>query len=140
MKTFTQRMIDPFDALVIVRGAVEKAVSLGIDVNAAVVDASGNLVAFLRTPRAAVPSADIAIDKAYSAAGFRVDTRTLGDVVSGMSDAVRQGLPLRPRLTFYGGGVPIVDAEGEVVGAVGVSGGSEDQDIACAQAGISAVS
>ncbi|MEK7943671.1 heme-binding protein [Pigmentiphaga sp. YJ18] len=113
--------------------AVGEASSQGIRVSVAVVDASGVALGFLRMPGAFLHSADIAVDKAYTAAGFRLPTGAWGEVLKGHSPAVRQGLAARPRFTGFGGGLPLL-AGGDLVGGIGVSGGSEAQDEACANA------
>ncbi|OVZ55295.1 cobalamin adenosyltransferase [Pigmentiphaga sp. NML080357] len=118
--------------------AVREASGQGIRVNVAVVDASGVLLGFLRMPGAFLHSADIAVDKAYTAAGFRLPTGAWDEALKGHSPAVRQGLPARPRFAGFGGGFPLV-AEGELVGGIGVSGGSEEQDEACARAACAAL-
>jgi len=118
--------------------AVQEALALGIRVNVAVVDASGALLGFLRMPGAFLHSADIAIDKAYTAAGFRLPTGAWIEVLEGHSPAVRQGLPARPRFVGFGGGFPLF-ADGELVGGIGISGGSEEQDEACARAACAAL-
>ena len=118
--------------------AVQEASARRIRVNVAVVDASGVLLGFLRMPGAFLQSADIAIDKAYTAASFRLPTGAWDEALKGHSPAVRQGLPARPRFTGFGGGLPLFD-EGELVGGIGVSGGSEEQDEACARAACAAL-
>jgi len=118
--------------------AVREASGQGIRVNVAVVDASGVLLGFLRMPGAFLHSADIAVDKAYTAAGFRLPTGAWDEALKGHSPAVRQGLPARPRFAGFGGGFPLV-AEGELVGGIGVSGGSEEQDETCARAACAAL-
>ncbi|AFQ51789.1 GlcG/HbpS family heme-binding protein [Burkholderia cepacia] len=115
-------------------GAAER---LGVRVNVAVVDAAGLLAAFVRMPGAPLHSIDIAIDKAYTAASFGLPTGAWHDALASHSDAVRQGLVLRPRFVAFGGGLPIVDG-GALIGAIGVSGGSEAQDEQCAHAGLAA--
>ena len=95
----------------------------GIKVNIAVVDAGGNLAAFLRMPGAFLHSIDIAIDKAYTAAGFGLPTSAWTDVLATDSPAVRSGIPMRPRMVCFGGGLPL-KYEGRVIGGIGVSGGS----------------
>ena len=114
--------------------AVEKAQELGITINVAVVDSGGNLAGFLRMPNAFLHSIDIAIDKAYTAAGFRFPTSQWKDIFS-TETMLAKGMPPRDRLVVFGGGVPI-EIEGKSLGAIGVSGGSEEQDIICAKAGI----
>jgi uncharacterized protein GlcG (DUF336 family) len=114
--------------------AIEEAESLGVSVNVAVVDRSGVLMAFLRMPDASLHSIDVAMDKAYTAASFRFPTSQWGEVLTGFSEPVQRGLLLRPRLVVFGGGVPI-ETDGQVIGAIGVSGASEEEDERCAQAG-----
>jgi uncharacterized protein GlcG (DUF336 family) len=120
-----------------VEGAVRKALDLGIRVNVSVLDAGGNLLAFLRMNGAPLHSISISEDKAYTAVSFGLATSQWAKELNGHSDAVRQGLPLRPRFVMFGGGLPI-RLEGELIGAIGVSGGSEQQDEECAQAGLDA--
>lgn len=121
-----------------VRGAVEWAEEAGIAVNVAVVDAGGNLAAFLRMPGAFLHSIDIAVDKAYTAAGFGLPTAAWHGALAEHSPAVRSGIPLRPRMVCFGGGLPL-QHEGQVIGGIGVSGGSELEDEACARAGLMAI-
>jgi len=89
-------------------------------------------------PGAFLHSIDIAIDKAYTAAGFGVPTDAWTDALAGHSPAVRQGLPLRPRMVCFGGGLPMRH-EGRLIGGIGVSGGSEHEDQTCARAGLAAL-
>lgn len=128
------------------RAAVAHAERLGIRINVAVVDAGGLLAAFLRMPGAPLHSVDIAIDKAYTAASFGLATSQWHTVLQQHSEAVRQGLVLRPRFVAFGGGLPICDGGSDVerrggqrIGGIGVSGGSEQQDEDCAHAGLAAI-
>ena len=132
-----QRAITAEAASTAVRAAVAKAGELGIRVNAAVTDASGVLAAFLRMPGAFVQSVDIAIDKAYTAAGFGFATSQWADVLRG-NEALRLGMPQRPRNVVFGGGLPIREG-GALIGGIGVSGGSAEQDETCARAGLAAL-
>jgi uncharacterized protein GlcG (DUF336 family) len=118
--------------------AVAEAERLGVRVNVALVDASGVLAAFLRMPGAPLHSVDIAIDKAYTAASFGLPTSRWSEVLQAHSAAVRAGLPLRPRFVAFGGGLPVLDGSA-VVGGIGVSGASEEQDEAIARAGLIAL-
>lgn len=120
-----------------VAAAVRHAEALGLRVNVGVADAAGNLVAFLRMPGAFPQSIDIAIDKAYTAAGFGFPTGQWMDVVAG-NEGMKLGFSARPRLVVFGGGLPIRVA-GELIGGIGVSGASEEQDGACARAGLAAI-
>jgi uncharacterized protein GlcG (DUF336 family) len=119
------------------QAAVAHAEALGIRINVAVTDASGVLAAFLRMPHAFLHSIDIAIDKAYTAASFGFPTSQWPQILAG-DEALRLGLPLRPRLVVFGGGLPIA-ADGAPLGGIGVSGGSAEQDEACARAGLKAL-
>lgn len=120
------------------RAAATHAQTLGAPVNVAVVDASGVLAAFLRMPGAPLHSVDIAIDKAYTAVSFGLPTHLWAEALQSHSAAVREGIVLRPRFVAFGGGLPIVEA-GQRIGGIGVSGGTEDQDHAIAQAGLAAL-
>jgi uncharacterized protein GlcG (DUF336 family) len=117
-----------------VAAAVQKADELGIKINAAVVDRGGNLLAFQRMNGAFLHSIDISIDKAYTAVGFGFPTGEWMGVLENIPQ-LREGIVHRDRLVIFGGGFP-VQVDGEVVGAIGVSGGSEEQDELCAKAGL----
>ena len=117
--------------------AVEHAEQLGIAINVAVVDSGGNLVAFLRMPSAFLHSIDIAKDKAYTAASFRFPTSQWKDIFENEA-MLAKGMPHRERLVVFGGGIPL-EVGGISLGGVGVSGGSEEEDIECAQAAIQAI-
>ncbi len=132
-----QRVITAEAAAAAVKAAVVRAETLGIRVNAAVTDSSGVLAAFLRMPGAFLHSVEIAIDKAYTAASFGFATSRWVDVLAG-DETLRSGLPLRPRLVIIGGGLPIREG-GELIGGIGVSGGSAEQDEECARAGLAAL-
>jgi len=118
--------------------AVQAAHALGVNVNVAVVDACGQLAAFLRMPGAPLHSVDIAIDKAFTAVSFGLPTHLWAAALQEHSAAVREGIVLRPRFVAFGGGLPVIEA-GQRIGAIGVSGGSEVQDQAIAQAGLDAL-
>jgi uncharacterized protein GlcG (DUF336 family) len=117
-----------------VAAAVAEAGRLGIRVNAAVTDPAGTLMAFLRMPGAFVHSAQIAIDKACTAAGFGFATSKWSAIV-GDDTLLAAGLGKQPRMAMFGGGLPI-DEGGQRIGGIGVSGGSAEQDEACAAAAL----
>lgn len=106
-------------------------------INVAVADTAGNLVAFLRMPGAFPQSISIAIDKAYTAGGFGFPTGDWMKVV-GDNEGMKLGFSAQPRLIVFGGGLPIRSG-GELIGGIGVSGASEEQDGMCAQAGLRAI-
>ncbi|AOW14472.1 cobalamin adenosyltransferase [Hydrogenophaga crassostreae] len=117
--------------------AIAHAESLGIRINVAVTDASGTLAGFLRMPSAFLHSIDIAIDKAYTAASFGFPTSQWPELLAG-DEALRLGIVHRPRLVVFGGGLPAKE-NGALIGGIGVSGGSAEQDEACARAGLEAL-
>ncbi len=97
---------------------------MGIEVAIAVTDAAGHLTAFERADTAPYLTAEVAIDKAWSAASFGLSTLTWNAVIEN-----RQVTPLayRPRMVAVGGGYPIL-VNGQVVGGIGISGGNAQQD------------
>ncbi|GAB4400522.1 MAG: hypothetical protein OHK0048_15720 [Rhodoferax sp.] len=116
--------------------AVAHARALGIRINVAVTDVNGTLMAFRRMHGAFLHSIDIAIDKAYTAASFGFPTSQWAAILAS-DDALRIGIPQRPRLVVFGGGLPI-RVNGRLVGGIGVSGGSAEQDAQCALEGLRA--
>jgi uncharacterized protein GlcG (DUF336 family) len=136
MNTFvSQKNISCEAAAKIAQGAIDKANELGIKINVAVTDSSGVLMAFLRMPGSFLHSIDISIDKAYTSASFGFPTSQWMSFIKD-DPALREGIVQRERLVIFGGGVPI-QLEGELIGGVGVSGGSAEQDEICALAGLS---
>ena len=97
----------------------------------AVVDAHGELLAMLRTDGCRLSCIDVAINKAYTAAREQGPSKALGEA------AKREGFPVTNfgelRYVTWGGGIPVVAGDGEVVGAVGVSGLTEAEDTALAE-------
>lgn len=136
-RSVEQRAISAEAAHAAVAAAVAKAGELGIRVNAAVTDASGVLAAFLRMPGAFLHSVDIAIDKAYTAAGFGFATAQWAGILRG-DEALRLGMPQRARNVVFGGGLPMREG-GVLIGGIGVSGGSAEQDEICARAALAAL-
>lgn len=124
-------------ALAAVTAAVDHGRSLGCRMNAAVVDAGGTLLAFLRATGAFLPSVGIATDKAHTAVAFGMPTEDLRRAVAEPPE-LSAGIAGRPGVVLIGGGLPIV-LDGRVIGGIGCSGGSEAQDTACALAGLRAL-
>ncbi len=128
--------LSPADALKII-GVIQKeleATNRGAAV--AVVDAHGELIAFLRTDGCRLPSINIAINKAFTAARECRETRAIGQ------SSREEGFPMTNygdlRYVAWGGGVP-VSYQGQVVGAVGVSGLPEEEDMVLARMGASSI-
>jgi uncharacterized protein GlcG (DUF336 family) len=133
----TQVVIDWPDANAAVIAAVEKAVQLNIKINVSVADVAGNEAAYLRMPSAFLHSIDIAKDKAYTSASFGFPTSQWQEIFK-TEEMLKLGMPVRDRLVVFGGGLPIY-ANDQLIGGIGVSGGSAEQDTECAQAGIDAI-
>lgn len=125
-------------ALVALRAAVAKAEELGIAVSAAVFDSGVNLAGFLRMPGAFHISGDVAVAKARTAAATGLSPAVMDEALDAEHARVRRGLEAMPGFTPIHGGLPIVH-DGVPLGAVGVSGGSEAQDVACVQAAVDAI-
>lgn len=111
----------------LVEAAVRHAETLNVSINVAVVDNGGHLAAFLRMPGSSFHSINIAIDKAYTAMSFGLDTSQWGPIADTLSPLCKNGLMSQDRLMTCGGGVP-VEVEGHRIGGIGVSGASEQQD------------
>jgi len=125
------------DAKKIIEAAQKKAREIDTLMDIAVVDAGGNLVAFERMDGAWIGSIDIAINKAYTARAFDMSTQDLKQISGPDKDNICFGIHTTNdcRIVVFGGGVPLTK-EGEVVGAIGVSGGyAETQDHPVAEAG-----
>ncbi|GMW02350.1 MAG: hypothetical protein AMXMBFR84_34860 [Candidatus Hydrogenedentota bacterium] len=129
--------IDLVTARKIVDAARAKAEELGCKMNIAVVDAGANLKAFARMDGAWLGSIDISIKKAKTARYFDFDTGVIGSL-SQPGGSLYQIEVSNGGLITFPGGVPIKTAAGTVIGGVGVSGSTVENDHACAQAGAKA--
>ena len=103
-------------------------------INVAVVDVYGNLMAFQRMNGAFLHSITIAEDKAYTALSFGLPISDWRNIFE-QNPELKDGLIHRPRFVTLAGGIPIEEG-GAVIGGVGVSGASEEQDEACARTGL----
>jgi uncharacterized protein GlcG (DUF336 family) len=126
------------DARRIIKAAEVKAAEVGQPMNIAVADAGGNLVAHVRMDGAWLGSIDISIKKAYTARAFDIATKDLA--THSQSGAQFFGIHASNdgKIMIFAGGIPLKRG-GHVVGAIGVSGGSGEQDHAVAEAGASAL-
>ena len=130
-------MVTLVDAMNIIGAAQKKAEAIGQPMNIAVADAGGNLVAHVRMDGAWIGSIDISIKKAFTARAFDIATKDLAPLAQPGGDFFGIEASNNGRVMIFAGGVPIKRA-GKVVGAVGVSGGSGEQDQAVAEAGAKA--
>ena len=131
-------MITLADARRIIDAAEKKAQDIGQPMNIAVVDAGGNLLAFERMDGAWLGSIDIAINKAWTSRAFDIDTKTLATLTQPGEDFYGLHVSNDGKVMIFAGGVPL-KRNGEVIGAIGVSGGSGKQDQAVAEAGAKAL-
>ena len=111
-------------ASALVAAALEEVAAAGFEAAVAVVDQTGNLRAFERSDGTPFLAVDIAINKAWTAASFGYPTHAWNDLVANPKVAP---LAFHPRLTAVGGGLPIWE-DGKLIGAIGISGGSYEQD------------
>jgi len=122
------------EAKMIVQNAEAKAKEISVMMNIAVVDVGRNLVAFERMDKAWLGSVNIAINKAYTAVAFNMTTEDLGKESQVGKSLFGIHATNNGRLVIFGGGIPLTK-KGELVGAIGVSGGAVPQDIEVAKAG-----
>ncbi len=125
------------EAREIIAGGETKAREIGQPANIAVVDAGGNLVAHARMDGAWLGSVDISINKAFTSRAFDIATADLGENAQPGAQFFGIHASNHGRVMIFAGGLPL-NHEGTVVGAVGVSGGTGEQDQAIAEAAAAA--
>ncbi|MCL4163091.1 UNVERIFIED_CONTAM: hypothetical protein GTU68_025424, partial [Idotea baltica] len=122
------------EALTVLLAAKKEAEASNVLVNIAVVDAGANLKAFIRMDESFLGSIDIAIKKAKTARYFDIDTGELGKLTQPGGIIYNIELSNGGLITFPGG-IPIKNKAGKIIGAIGVSGGTIEQDRAIANVG-----
>ncbi len=135
-KTFQRQSVTAELAQKMIEAAMAKAKSVGVPLVVAVLDESGLLKAFCRMDGAPLISIEVAQNKAYTAL-FGMPSQDFFNRIKD-NPALLAGVPHIPRIALFGGGIPI-RIDGAVVGGIGASGGTVEQDIACAQAGLDAI-
>lgn len=130
-------MINLEDARKIIAAAEKKAAEIGQPMNIAVADAGGNLVAHVRMDNAWLGSVDISIKKAWTSRAFDITTKDLADNSQSGGQFFGIHTSNNGKVMIFAGGIPL-KKDGKVVGAIGVSGGSGEQDHAVAEAGAAA--
>jgi uncharacterized protein GlcG (DUF336 family) len=131
-------MITLKDAKRIIEAAEVKATQMGQPMNIAVADAGGNLIAHVRMDGAWIGSIDISIKKAYTSRAFDIATKDLATHSQSGNQFFGIHASNDGKIMIFAGGIPLKQ-DGKVVGAIGVSGGSGDQDHAVAEAGAAAL-
>ncbi|MGI8494950.1 MAG: GlcG/HbpS family heme-binding protein [Pyrinomonadaceae bacterium] len=130
-------MITLNDARAIIAAAEKKAEEIGQPMNIAVADAGGNLVAHVRMDNAWLGSIDISIKKAWTSRAFDITTKDLADNSQSGDQFFGIHASNNGKVMIFAGGIPL-KKDGKVVGAIGVSGGSGEQDHSVAEAGVEA--
>jgi uncharacterized protein GlcG (DUF336 family) len=125
------------DARRVIAAAEKKAQEIGQPMNIAVADEGGNLVSHVRMDGAWLGSIDISINKAYTARAFDISTKDLASHSQSGGQFFGIHVSNGGRVMIFAGGIPL-KKNGKVVGAIGVSGGSGDQDHSVAEAGAAA--
>jgi uncharacterized protein GlcG (DUF336 family) len=133
-RTHSARSISRAAATALIEAVRDEAAAAGFGVATAVTDAGGHLVAFERTDGVPFLAAEVAVDKAWTAASFRLATHTWNSLVT---DPHVAPLAHHPRLLAVGGGFPLFD-DGVCVGGLGISGGTARQDEDAAHAALTA--
>ncbi|AHG89535.1 protein of unknown function DUF336 [Gemmatirosa kalamazoonensis] len=130
-------MVTLADARRVIAAAEQKAGEIGQPMNIAVADAGGNLVAHVRMDGAWMGSVDISIKKAWTSRAFDIATKDLAPLSQPGKDFFGIHASNDGRVMIFAGGIPL-KRDGQVVGAIGVSGGSGKQDHEVAEAGAKA--
>ena len=132
-------MVTLNDARRVIAAAEKQAEEIGQPMNIAVVDEGGNLVAHVRMDGAWIGSIDISINKAFTSRAFDIATKDLAAHSQSGGQFFGIHVSNHGRVMIFVGGVPL-KRDGKVVGGIGVSGGSGEQDQAVAEAGAAAFS
>ncbi len=125
-------------ARVLARFARAKACEIKVPMVIAFADAVGGLVHFQRMDKALPVSSDIARNKAFTSAALRIPTHVVGPLTQPGKELYGLELTNQGRLVIFGGGFPLTFS-GRVIGAIGVSGGSVDEDMSVAKAAVDAL-
>lgn len=131
-------MITSRQAYAALRAAEEKATAIGVPVNIAILDAGAHLKAFSRMDGAVLGSIDVATRKAMTAALFQARSDAVWEYCKPGAPAPALELS-NGGLAPFAGGIPLRGPQGEMLGAIGVSGGAVAQDLEIAEAGVAAL-
>ena len=130
-------MVTLADARRVIAAAEKKAAEIGQPMNIAIADGGGNLVSHVRMDGAWIGSIDISIKKAFTSRAFDIATKDLADHSQSGGQFFGIHASNDGRIMIFAGGIPLKQ-DGVVVGSIGVSGGSGEQDHAVAEAGAKA--
>ena len=125
------------DARRVIGAAEQKAKAIGQPMNIAVADEGGNIVAHVRMDSAWIGSIDVSIKKAYTSRAFEIETKELAKYSQSGGEFFGIHASNDGKIMIFAGGIPL-KRDGKAIGAIGVSGGSGDQDQLVAEAGAAA--
>lgn len=131
----TIKRLDSDEAQILIEGAAAKAREIGVPMCIAVTDESGHLIRFLRMDGGKISSISIAIDKAATGAIARRGTHVYNQLCVPGSPTFGIHVTNDGHFSIIGGGLPVI-IDGEIVGGVGLSSGTAEQDLVCAEAAI----
>jgi len=131
----TIKRLDLSEAQILIEGAAAKARDMGVPMCIAVTDESGHLIRFERMNGGKVSSISIAIDKASTGAIARRGTHVYNQLCVPGSQTFGIHITNNGHFSIIGGGLPVF-IDGEIVGGIGLSSGTAEQDLACAEAAI----
>jgi uncharacterized protein GlcG (DUF336 family) len=137
MSSIVKRSIDAETARRAIEAAARKAEEIGLKISVCITDESGQLKSFLRMDGAALLTVQIAQDKAWTAASYGIATHVWHEFIKN-DPPLLHGITHTPRLVIFGGGYPIKE-EGQMIGAIGISGGHYSQDMECCKAALAAI-
>jgi uncharacterized protein GlcG (DUF336 family) len=138
MEPLTRRSVSADQARVLVQAAIQHARSIKVACAVAIVDETGNLSAFVRMDECGPLNVQVAIDKAFTAAGLGISTAAWFDFIQTEPALAAGAAAGIDRMIIFGGGLPIT-WEGRVIGGLGVAGGRPSQDIEIGEAGLTAL-
>lgn len=126
------------DARTAIATSEAKAEEIGVPMNVAVVDTGGNLVSHIRMDDAWMGGIDVSINKAFTSRAFDIQTKDLGESAQPSQQFFGIHATNQGRIVIFAGGIPIA-RDGQIIGAIGVSGGTGEQDQSVAEAGASSL-
>lgn len=116
--------------------AAKKAVEIDVPMVIVIVDAAGNMVLYNRMEDSLLASMDIAANKAYTAVALKMSTDAAAPLAKEAGQLFGIASCDKGRMVVFGGGFPIFE-DGKIIAGIGVSGGSVDEDMSVAKAGLS---
>lgn len=136
--SITKQTITSGTAQAIAKAAIDTARAQGLTISVCVTDTEGAPMALIRMDGVGAPIVEFCSEKAYTAAVTGVATRDFHAHITS-TPSLEMGMTGRPRFLVWGGGLPIRNKD-QTIGGIGVSGGSEDQDIEIATTALAALS